>query len=86
MYTRSEFAVKVIIDIISFLFKNDQEDLGIMEIVEKLPYNHRTIRNYIAALQKEGVIKIEPLMNKNIVKLTNKGKYIADCLATKIKS
>ncbi len=80
MLNRSEFAVKIIIDILIYLLHHEQEDPGIMNIVEGLPYNHRTIRSYISALEKEGIIKIEPIINKNIVRLTDKGRCIARCL------
>ena len=80
MLNRSEFVIKIITDILVYLIKHEQEDLGMMNIVEGLPYNHRTIRSYITALEKEGLVQIEPLLNKNTVRLTNRGHAVAHCL------
>ncbi len=81
MIDRNEFAVKVVIEILTYLKNNENREIGKTELASTLGYHHMTVRKYIAALEKYGLVRVEPVMNKNVVRLTERGRCIARCLA-----
>jgi len=77
-----EFVFKITTEILVYLKENSENKPGIMNIVNDLGYHHRTVSKYLNLLEKKGLIEIQPVLGKNIVKLTDKGECIINCLLT----
>ena len=77
-----EFVFKITTEILVYLKKNSEKKPGIMNIVNDLGYHHRTVSKYLNLMEKKGLIEIQPVLGKNIVKLTSKGECIVNCLLT----
>ena len=78
-----EFVFKITTEILLYLKEKADSNPGIMNLVHDLGYHHRTISKYLGLMEKNGLIKIEPTINKNIIKLTEKGECIVRCLESK---
>jgi len=70
----------ITLQILQYVYEHEEENVGTLNLTSALGYHHRTIKNHLTALEKHGLVRIEPMINKNVVKLTKKGKCFVECL------
>ena len=56
------------------------KEAGMYELVEALETNYHTLQRIVRALEKLGLIMVEPKEKKNVPRLTVKGRCVARCL------
>jgi predicted transcriptional regulator len=56
--------------------------LGYMELQRLLSTDFKTVQRYVQALEENGWVKVEAYENKNVIKLTDRGRCIARCLVS----
>jgi predicted transcriptional regulator len=74
--------LEITLQILQYVNEHEEEEIGTLNLVNALGYHHRTIKNHLNALEKQGFIRIEPKLNKNVVRLTDRGRCMARCLLT----
>ena len=82
MQDRVTQTLSITLQILQYVHDHENENVGTINLVTALGYHHRTIKNHLTALEKHGLIRIQPMLNKNVVRLTEKGECVARCLLT----
>ncbi len=82
MYRTSEYAIERALNLLKILLAIEDREPGMLELQEATRLNYRTLRKYVLALERLGLVEIEPTERKNIVRLTERGRCIARCLVS----
>ena len=81
-YRTSEYVIEQVFNIIRVLLALEGQQVGITELRDVTKLNFRTVQKYVHALEKLGIVVVEPQERKNVIRLTDKGKCLAKCLVS----
>ena len=77
-----DVTVRKTIELLSILLSGEiaNREYSIMELMELMRTDFRTLQRYLKALESVGWVEVVPTERKNIVRLTDRGRCIARCL------
>lgn len=80
-----DFSVRYIFDFLKILleFEENNREATTQDIVEALKSDFHTVVRYRSSLEKMELITVHPVGPKNVVRLTDRGRCLARCLASK---
>ncbi len=84
---RTEMTIRLALNLLRLLrsYEDIGKNAGMYELVEALETNYHTLQRIVRALEKQGLIVVEPLEKKNVPRLTELGRCIAQCLILSAK-
>ncbi|MEB2836664.1 MAG: DUF4364 family protein [Desulfurococcales archaeon] len=82
MRERTEHTVRLALNLLRLLhsYEGIGKKAGMYELVEALETNYHTLQRVVRALEKNGLIVVEPYEKKNVPRLTEQGRCVAKCL------
>ena len=85
MRERTEYTLRLAFNLIRLLdtYEGMGKAAGMYELVDALDTNYHTLQRIVRALEKLEVITVEPHDKKNVPRLTEQGKCMAKCIATR---
>ena len=78
---RVESTIRLTFKLLTLLHTYEKigKEAGMYELVEALETNYHTLQRVVRALEKLDLVKVEPKEKKNVPKLTERGRCVAEC-------